>query len=67
MLRDRASAGNKKREGEKVFTEDRLSKELLYTCIRNNKIKRKHAGNPTNSSLSLGFELQRMFAQLKAT
>lgn len=52
MLRDRGSAGNKKREGEKVFTEDRLSKELLYTCMRNNIIKRKHAGNPTNSSIN---------------
>lgn len=53
MPRDRASAGNKKREGGgKVFTEDCLSKELLYTCVRNNIIKRKHAGNPTNSSIS---------------
>lgn len=61
MLVDGASA-SKRKEGKKAFTEGCLSKELLYTCIRNNT----NTQVIPQTGLSLCFELQRMHTQLKA-
>lgn len=55
ILVDSTWAG-KRKEGGKAFTEGWLSKELLHTCIRNNKKTQVIL----QTGLSLCFELQRI-------